>query len=233
MDNNQTNQINQNQTNQTEQVNQTKKQTGNGILLGILAVATLVVTITGATFAYFTASVSGSAPVNAASYKFDMSLNVTKVNPATTPTKGDKLIPLASTDMAKAITAGCVDDNGYTSCIIYQLNFVNSGSASVTLSGNLKPTTNGFSNLKYATTAIGGAKSTLSGANALSGTTAVTTGFTNLTIPTGTSTMYLMLYINNTSSNQDGDMDKTFSGTLTFSDTSSGSNSQLKATFSA
>ena len=110
MDNNQTNQINQNQTNQTEQVNQTKKQTGNGILLGILAVATLVVTITGATFAYFTASVAGSAPVNAASYKFDMSLTVTKVNPATTPTKGDKLIPLASTDMSKAITAGCVDD---------------------------------------------------------------------------------------------------------------------------
>ena len=218
--------------NQTNQVNQKQRQGGNGILLGILAVATLLVTITGATFAYFTASVSGSAAVTAQSYKFDMTLTVAKVNPSTTPSKGDKLIPLASTDIATAITNGCIDSNGYAVCNIYELTFTNSGSGSVTLSGSLTPSTNTFSNLKYSTTAIGGAKSTLSTGNAIS-TSAVTTGFTSLTIPTGTSKMYLMLYINNINSNQTGDMNKTFSGTLTLSDTTGGSNAQLKATFTS
>ena len=230
MDNNQTNQVNQ--TNQTNQVNQTKKQSGNGILLAILTVATLLVTITGATFAYFSASVSGSGPVNAASYKFNITLTITKVNPATTPSKGDKLIPLAETNLAAAITAGCIDSNGYAACNIYELTFSNTGSGSVTLSGNMTPTTNTFSNLKYSTTAIGAAKSTLSTGTAISGNTAVTTGFTNLTIPTGTSTMYLMLYVNNVNSNQTNDQNKSFSGTITLNDTTGGSG-QLKANFSA
>lgn len=209
-----------------------ENKNSQGIFLGVMGVATLVVAIIGATFAYFSASVSGNAPVNAESYKFAMTLSVTPTDPATTPSKGDKLIPLTETDISKAVTAGCADKNGYAACRIYSLEFNNTGSSAVTLNGTLTPTSNDFTSLKYSVTAIDGAKSTLAAGTSISGTTAVSTGLTGLVIPANTTkTMYLMLYINNdTEANQPNDQGKSFSGTLTFNDASGGTG-KLEATF--
>ena len=212
-----------------------EKNNRNGILLGVVAVATLVVTIIGATFAYFTASVSGSAPVNASSYKFDMALTVTKQAPTGSGIKD--LIPVNDADVGTAITgasgkSACVDKNDYAACVIYKLHFANSGSGTVTLNGSMTPTTNEFSNLKYraaaTTTALGSATS-----RALNGTTAVTTDLTGITVTTSGADYYIMLYIeNNASADQPNDKGKTFSATLTFNDASGGSNARLQATFS-
>ncbi len=206
---------------------------GQGIFLGVIGVATLVVTLIGATFAFFSATVTGNAPVNVESYQFAITLGVAPVDPATTPAKGDKLIPLTETDIDKAITAGCVDSNNYAVCKIYELTFVNSGSTAVTLSGGLTSTSNNFATLKYSVTAVGGAKNTLTSGNAVASQgSEVTTGLTNLTIPTGPSTMYLMLYIpNNTTANQPNDQAKSFVGTLTLADTNAASGGKLQATF--
>ena len=41
-----------------------ENKNGNGIFLGVVSVATLVVAIIGATFAYFSASITGDNTVN-------------------------------------------------------------------------------------------------------------------------------------------------------------------------
>ena len=212
-----------------------EKNNRNGILLGVVAVATLVVTIIGATFAYFTASVSGNAPVNASSYKFAMSLTVSKIAPTGSGVKD--LIPVNSTDVGTALTgatnkSACVDKNDYAACVIYELNFTNSGSGTVTLNGTMTPTTNEFANLKYraASTQAGLSSAT---SHALSGTNAVTTDLTNVSVPTSGGSYYIMLYIeNNANADQPNDKGKSFSATLTFNDATGGSNARLQATFS-
>ncbi len=210
-----------------------EKNNNQGLFLVILGVATLVIAIAGATFAFFSATVSGNTPVNATSYSFAVTLAVTKEMPSTTPSKGEKLIPLVETDMGTAVGADCTDTNGYAACKVYKLRFNNTSGQAVTLSGNLTASTNGFSNLYYKVTALDAAVTTLTGTGTkITGSTPVTTGFTSLTIGTGTHDMYLILYIKNLDSNQTGDQNQSFVGTLTFNDTTSGSNGQLKATFS-
>lgn len=209
-----------------------KKLNGKEIFLGMIGILTLVVLIIGATFAYFSASVTSDKDITGQSYEFDMSLTVTRVDPATAPAKGDKLIPLTESDIGAAVNAGCVDKNNYTVCQIYQLSFRNGSSEAVTLSGNLTASQNDFSNLYYNVTTIGGAKSTLAAGTPISGLTPVTTGLTNLVINPGDSTMYLMVYIkNDPANNQPDDQAKNFIGTLTFTDVTS-SSGKIQATFS-
>ena len=204
----------------------------NGILLGVVGVATLVVTIIGATFAYFTASVSGSGPVNATSYQFSMGLTISKVAPTGSGIKD--LIPVATNDIGSALTGysskgACVDKSDYAACVIYDLAFTNSGSGTVTLNGTLTPT-NGFSNLYYR---VASTQAGLSSATSTKlGTSAITTGFTNISVPTTGAHLYLMLYVQDTGSDQPGDQGKTFTGTFVFNDATGGANARLQATFS-
>ena len=59
-----------------------EKKKGNGIFLGIVAVATLIVAIIGATFAYFSITAQSNAnAVNLSSYEFTASLSVNPVAP--------------------------------------------------------------------------------------------------------------------------------------------------------
>ncbi len=209
-----------------------EKNNKQGLFLVILGIATLVIAIAGATFAYFSATVVGNSPVNATSYQFAVTLTVTQELPSTTPSKGDKLIPLNESDMGTAVTNSCVDTNGYAACKVYKLRFNNTSGQAITLSGNLTATTNGFSNFYYKVTAVDGATSSLTGSGTkIEGQTPVTDGLTNLSIGTGEHDMYLILYIKNLTTNQSGDQNQSFVGTLTFNDTTSGSSGQLKATF--
>ena len=197
-------------------------------LVVILIILAIVFSLVGATFAYLTVSIVGNNNVDVTSYNFNVVLSMNRVDPVTAPLNGYGLILLDETDLASAVSAGCVDDDGYTACMIWELEFTNNGSDAITLSGELTPITNTFSNLKYSVTAIGGAKSSLTFGSPL-GSASVTAGFTNLTIPTGTSQMYLMLYVNNLTMNQMDDAGKIFAGSLTFNDPGGGS--QLYAEF--
>lgn len=128
---------------------------GSGIFLGVVAVATLVVAIIGATFAYFSITAqSNSDAVNLTAYEFNASLSVNPLYPTGT-FKG--LIPIDpeatvanvsgsnNKNLLYAINEAenkCVDTAGYQVCQVLELSFINSGTAEMTLSGTLMTTLN-------------------------------------------------------------------------------------------
>lgn len=130
-----------------------EKKRGNGIFLGVVAVATLIVAIIGATFAYFSITAqSDENAVNLSAYEFTATLSVNPVAPTGT-FKG--LIPMdpdaavtnggGATNLEYAVntaTSPCVDSNGYQVCAVYSLIFENTATSPMTLTGTLKTTVN-------------------------------------------------------------------------------------------
>ena len=145
---------------------------GNGIFLGIVSVATLIVAIIGATFAYFSASTeSNTDAVNLTAYEFKLSLSVSPIYPEgasaliplnpTTKIKADngKYIKydetgkLVSTDIEEegmnnlqyALNEAekkCIDSQGLQVCALYQVTIENQAVNELTLNGQLKTITN-------------------------------------------------------------------------------------------
>ena len=122
-------------------MNEQKNNNGRGIFYGVIGVATLVVAIIGATFAYFTATASGGNNVitgNMATITFDLA--VTKVTHVDESKGG--MIPMSNNMVEAAVThtgetgnGTCVDDNGNAVCQIYKIVVNNTGSASLFLDG--------------------------------------------------------------------------------------------------
>lgn len=116
-----------------------KHNNGRGIFYGVIGVATLIVAIIGATFAYFTASQNNNTTIagNAASVTFG--LQVERIsNPA--ETKG--LIPMSNSMVQQAVTGGnsgakgfCVDDADNLVCQIYKVTVNNTSNSSMFLDG--------------------------------------------------------------------------------------------------
>jgi len=143
---------------------------GNGIFLGIVSIATLIVAIIGATFAYFSASTeSDPNAVNLTAYEFKLSLSVSPIYPegasALIPLNPTTVIPNApvanNTNLKYAINEAakrCIDDQGLQVCALYQVTIENQAVNAITLSGQLKTYTNNaaegdgktpFTNLTY------------------------------------------------------------------------------------
>ena len=142
---------------------------GSGIFLGVVSVATLIVAIIGATFAFFSASITGDNTVNLTAYEFNASLSISPVY----PTASASLVPMDpngtvtggnptnTTNLLYAMneaTNRCIDSNNFQVCAVYRAIFTNNGSGSVTLAGTLTTTKNdpgsvkdasGFVNLKF------------------------------------------------------------------------------------
>ena len=134
-----------------------QKNNGRGIFYGVIGVATLVVAIIGATFAYFTATASNNTAIKGNMATINFGLSVTKVTDVD-ETKGG-MIPMSNNMVEAAVTdssvvvdknggeeglgeggfqgAGqtCVDDNGNAVCQIYKVVVTNTGSASLFLDG--------------------------------------------------------------------------------------------------
>ena len=132
---------------------------GNGIFLGIVSVATLIVAIIGATFAYFSASTeSNEGAVGATAYEYSLTLSVFPVYPegiapALIPMDADGQITVAedagytgeTENLWYALnraTNPCVDDNGLQVCALYRVEIVNDAVNDITLSGKLITNTN-------------------------------------------------------------------------------------------
>ena len=109
-----------------------ENKNGQGIFYGVIGVATLVVAIIGATFAYFSASatvtgneITGSTNDNLAGA---LSLTITRMTntnfEVAAATSGDGLVPTdvdgTAATIQPALTAGCIKD-GYTGCHVYKL----------------------------------------------------------------------------------------------------------------
>ena len=125
---------------------------GRGIFLGVVSVATLIVAIIGATFAWFSASVgSGENDVNLTAYQFDAKLTVDRVFP-TAENASKKIIPFVpdkvlregqgdqTNNMNYALneaTNKCVDSSGYLVCSLYKITVTNNGSDAIELDGSV------------------------------------------------------------------------------------------------
>ncbi len=113
------------------------KNNGRGIFYGVIGVATLVVAIIGATFAYFTATASNETTItgNMATVKLDLA-----VEKVTTAGDTSGIIPMSNTMVETAVNKHegreiCIDDNGNAVCQIYKITLSNSSSAGVFVDG--------------------------------------------------------------------------------------------------
>ena len=115
-----------------------RKNNGRGIFYGVIGVATLVVAIIGATFAYFTATRGNNNVITGNMATIEFGLSVTKVT-TVDETKGG-MIPMSNNMVKNAVenasTKGiCVDDNDNAVCQIYKITVNNTGSASLFVDG--------------------------------------------------------------------------------------------------
>ena len=132
---------------------------GNGIFLGIVSVATLIVAIIGATFAYFSASTeSDPNAVNLSAYEFKLTMSVSPIypegasaliplNPSTKimTADGTEYDSVNNTNLLYALNEAekrCIDDHGLQVCALYQVTITNQAVNEVILSGELKTISN-------------------------------------------------------------------------------------------
>ena len=117
------------------------KSTTNNIFYAVIGVATLMIAVIGATFAYYTATATNATTIkgNMATISFD--LDVKKVTDQDNTRGG--LIPMSNNMMEQALTKNaaasdkgiCVDDNGNAVCQVYKITVVNTSTASMFLDG--------------------------------------------------------------------------------------------------
>lgn len=224
---------------------------GSGIFLGVVSVATLVVAIIGATFAYFSASIEGEGNVDLTAYEFNASLSVNKVYPESAAS----LIPLDPTATVEGVTGAnntnllyalnaaenrCIDSKGYQVCALYEATFVNNGSEEITLNGTLTTSKNeagkvtgatGFKNLKYNTLTGDLDNLALSGtAASVNATVDGTTDIGQVTVAAGeTKKVYFVVYLNEAAEDNNSEMGSKFSGKLTYTSATGGQ--QLTGSF--
>lgn len=228
---------------------------GPGIFYAVVGVATLVVAIVGATFAYFSAQASNNTSITGTTAEAgQMVLTITDVTQT-----GSDLIPLnileGTSQFADAIGttkgASCQDSNGNNVCNVYKINIKNGAkTAQVLVRGTLNLTSTG-SNMYWklltdATTTTEAAFST----NVKQGTTGNITVGGNVTATPGTGTeaatltlagdadkdFYVMVWLEETGAPQeDADSKKSYTGTVSFNavDTAGNTGTGVTATFTA
>ena len=216
-----------------------EKKKGFGFFYGVIGVATLVIAIIGATFAYFTATADDDSTITGSAASAGLSLNITHLS--TGASAG--LIPLNSTDLQKAVTGDtaatgspkyCLDKDNNTVCQIYSIEVSNSGTASASVSGTLNlaadtdtDANSEFANLKW---------ELLTDASTVdSNATAYTTGTNNITTAqtiaaSGSHTWYIVVWIDNINNPQETVDKGHFIGTVSFN---SASGTGVVGTFSS
>ena len=107
-----------------------QKNNGRGIFYGVIGIATLVVAIVGATFAYFTASADNANTITGNMASVSLSLNVAKVTSGVA-NDASGLIPMSNGMVEAAVNnrVPCQDDNGNVVCQIYKITLTNPSTA--------------------------------------------------------------------------------------------------------
>ena len=105
---------------------------GTGVFYAVVGVATLVVAIIGATFAYFSASATNDTDLKGTTASgASLAIAITKVSDEAT---AKNMIPMLSTDLQKGVTGtaskSCIDANNNTVCQVYKVTVTN-GSADI------------------------------------------------------------------------------------------------------
>ena len=225
---------------------------GSGIFLGVVGVATLVVAIIGATFAYFSATATAEGNITGSTLDTSgasMSVTATKET-FEGATANNNLVPtnITSETYGLALTNKCEATPGtgtakYTGCHVYTIATENTTAGNYTLTVDLSvdaQVKTDWSYIVYTSTAFNAAGTVVtSGTFGTGNTTTVTidNGTTALAAETE-KTYYLMIYLaddNDVQNATDGDKASnsatgTYTGTVTFAALGGG---QVKATFTA
>lgn len=235
--------------------NERDERKGNGIFLGIVAVATLIVAIIGASFAYFSAqAASANNAVDITGYEFNASLVMEDVfvpNKAFIPFNPDTVIPNSdepnTTNILYALNVyenKCEDkDHGLAVCALYKVTVTNGSSAPLTLNGSIVTTANNaserggtaepFSNLQFRDV-------TKEGSRYVAGNTAVDLGdnagdsaqiYQGITVPANSSVeKYVLIYLNEIDDDQSVEMGASYQGQIVFAASGNNTN-RLTGTF--
>lgn len=126
---------------------------GNGIFLGVIGVATLIVAIIGATFAYFSASTNSAdsaISVNSTQLSLGFKDNTTQLKTNLIPAS-DTIAKFGATNASHIASKGtCIDDNGNEVCGVYDFFVGNpSGTTAQKIYANITVVTNSFNNLYF------------------------------------------------------------------------------------
>ena len=190
---------------------------GPGIFYAVVGVATLVVAIIGATFAYFSASAENKADVTGSTASgASLAIVISRVSDASTAAN---MIPMLTADLQKGVTGtnskSCIDANGNTVCQVYKVTVTN-GSADIGI--NVKGTMNLASNAKNMKWEV-----LTDAATVKTGATVVSQGSDGVIVDnqalakSGSQDFYLVVWLEETNSAQDADdAGKSFTGTVTF-----------------
>lgn len=195
---------------------------GSGIFLGVIGVATLIVAIIGASFAYFSAQVSsGEGAVNVSAYD-TAGLTVTSVEPVA-PLDSEMaalvgIVPLAAekqnaegkTMLEYAInkdTEKCIDSKGKLVCRLYKATINNTTNNQVTFNIEVGTTTNekaagegkeAFKDLKFQSLSGTEGALALNGSPAIigaAGTSVLAQNAKFTAAPNGESVHYFVIYL--------------------------------------
>ena len=172
---------------------------GTGVFYAVVGVATLVVAIIGATFAYFSASATNDTDLKGTTASgASLAIAITKVSDEAT---AKNMIPMLSTDLQKGQ--------------VYKVTVTN-GSADIGI--NVKGTMNLTStakNMKWQV--LTDAKTVNADATTVAQGTAGTIVDNQALTASGTHDFYLVIWLDETNAAQDADdAGKTFNGTVTF-----------------
>ena len=131
-----------------------ENKNGRGIFLGVVSVATLVVAIIGATFAFFSASGGSANDAITANATTLAGLGFSSSNSKLST----NLIPVAAENANFARYPGiaasgehsCLDDVGNQICSIYEFTITNTASVAQQIYVSFDPVTNDFDNMYFA-----------------------------------------------------------------------------------
>lgn len=213
-----------------------ENRNGQGIFYGVIGVATLVVAIIGATFAYFSAAGNTDSTTITGTTGSGGGLSLTVTDLTTTATGA--LVPQKATALQSALTGtggkSCVDGNGNTVCKVYSIVVGNTGTSSVATTGTLNlsagtANTNMHWALLDSQTAVptGGVTAKAAGsAQSIANPTLDPAGGT-----APSKTYYVVVWLEETDAQQDAnDAGQSFTGTVTFEGAGSG---QVTSTFTS
>ena len=125
------------------------KKLDSKVFVLIVAIATLVISITGATYAFFALSVSNNNTITGNTATTSLTLSVVEQE-LKTPNTG-VMVPQLSSAIGTAMntTNKCVDTNGNIVCKVYKITVTNGSTAAATINGTIKFTSFATSNLRW------------------------------------------------------------------------------------
>lgn len=198
---------------------------GPGIFYAVVGVATLVVAIIGATFAYFTATVEPNtdAVKGQTAASSNVALAVAPVYPTESAKQGlnGRMLPMNDSDLTTALGKKCMADDGYVACQVYKVTLTNNGTEQVYANTELALSVGTIANMKWSRmtdqdTATGDAIVNVTSKNRI--------GVSETeTIAAGKSAdLYFVVWLSNLDSNQaTTDAGQQFTGTVTANITNS------------